>query len=133
MSLRPFAVQLREGMTVPGAGDLSKLMKLERTVLRFLCSEELDDASRVNARRRLVAYVWHDEEHRVVFESLTRVRNPNLIPIRAQLAEHATRMGFPDVDWQSYLQPAETMTGSTDQQKLELAIEVLVAAHAEQR
>jgi hypothetical protein len=113
--------------------DTPNIVNLERVVLRFLCGEELDDASRANARENLAVYAWHDEEHRVVFEALAGVRNADLVPLKAQLAQHATRKGFPDVEWERYLPSAETKIDSVDRQDFKRAIEALLSAQIEDR
>lgn len=46
----------------------------------------------------------------MVFEALGRVRSADPVPLRDQLASHATRMGFPDVDWHAYLEASATTT-----------------------
>jgi hypothetical protein len=111
-----------------GVCDRSKIVELERGVLRLMCRGELDQASVADACRELASYSWQDHDNRVVFDALARVRNVDLIPIRAQLAEHATRMGFPDIDWGNFLQPAEEMLHPIDRQQLQHATEALLAS-----
>lgn len=67
-----------------------------------MCGGALPSSQIDAAREALRGYAWRDEEHRVVFEALARARNVHLIPLREQLPAHATRMGFPDVDWPLY-------------------------------
>lgn len=90
-------------MTAKETGSaITRIVELEREILRALCNGTLPSSQIDAAREALRGYAWRDEEHRVVFEALARVRNANLIPLREQLPAHATRMGFPDVDWPLY-------------------------------
>jgi hypothetical protein len=90
-------------MTTSDAGKIKEqIIELEREILRAMCGG-WEAAAQVSAARELLrAYAWRDEEHRVVFEALARARNPETIPLREQLPAHATRMGFPDVNWPFY-------------------------------
>lgn len=55
-------------------------------------------------------HVWSDEEHRVVYECLRTAQRLHVSPLRQEMASLATRLGHPDVDWDSYLsQPAENV------------------------
>ena len=107
------------------ARDAKSMVELEREVLRAMCNdppaiaaigaahdaarEKLREHStrddRLEAIEALRGYAWRDEEHRVVFEALARVRSNDAVPLREQLPAHATRMGFPDVEWNLYFEP----------------------------
>jgi hypothetical protein len=101
------------------------LLALESRILRALCSDPppsisapTDDAAAVAAPRatnaapltaartailaKLHAHPWQDPEHRVVFEALTLLPRRHATELREQLPAQATRMGFPDVNWQKY-------------------------------
>jgi hypothetical protein len=84
---------------------------LERKILSALCNapatrtevrEEADARTRNAILTALRTHQWQDPEHRVVFEALISLpeRNPN--ELREQLPAQATRMGFPDVNWDEY-------------------------------
>ena len=60
---------------------------------------------------------WQDSEHRVVFEALTALPDRDATELREQLPAQATRMGFPDVNWENYFASAAA----------DSAIETLVA------
>jgi hypothetical protein len=93
-------------MTTSDAGKIKEqIVEMERAVLRAMCGGSLAPAQIKAAREALREYAWRDEEHRVVFEALARMRNADAIPLRQQLPAHATRMGFPDVDWPLYFDP----------------------------
>src|SRR5580658_9984700 len=49
---------------------------------------------------QLRTHHWQDPEHRVVFEALTALPGRQASDLREQLPAQATRMGFPDVNWQ---------------------------------
>jgi hypothetical protein len=80
----------------------ARVYELERDTLRVLCLAGPRDAAFEAARQALRGYPWQGQEHRVVFEAIERVRIADPAPMREQLAAHATRMGFPDVDWRVY-------------------------------
>lgn len=77
--------------------------QIERKLLRGLCGGGIDFKDWQRFLYRLVAYDWRDPEHKVVYEALRRIRTPDVSTRRAELPAHATRMGFPDVDWEKYL------------------------------
>lgn len=108
--------------------DKAKVVQLERSVLRLMCSGEFHEGAIVEAWRELAAYNWQGQDNRVVFDALTRVRNADLVPIRAQLAEHATRMGFPEIDWGIYFRPtvAEPDDHKIDRREMKQAIKALL-------
>jgi hypothetical protein len=60
----------------------------------------------VETKSRLAGYAWRDPDNRVVFETLCQVRNANTpgpSELSEQLPAQATRLGFPDVNWENYL------------------------------
>jgi hypothetical protein len=61
-----------------------------------------------DAKALLEKYAWRDPDNRVVFESLCGL-SCRLSPgqLREQLPAQATRLGFPDVDWENYLKPID--------------------------
>jgi hypothetical protein len=95
---------------MPAADKSRAIFELERTILRALCREgldrsaraDLDAQSRASALSELLLHSWQDAEHRVVFEALDRLPGRDAAELRRQLPAQATRMGFPDVEWESY-------------------------------
>jgi hypothetical protein len=84
---------------------------VERQAVREGPREQAGHDDKHGAARRAVLealreYAWQEEEHRVVFEALARVRSGDAISLREQLPAHATRMGFPEVEWQLYFAPS---------------------------
>ncbi|HTV59122.1 MAG TPA: hypothetical protein VMJ93_09635 [Verrucomicrobiae bacterium] len=74
----------------------------EADVLRALCTGECGAADRKAALARLADYDWQESEHRVVYNALARCSAKTGAAVRAELPAVATRMGFPDVEWNRY-------------------------------
>jgi hypothetical protein len=95
---------------MPAADKPLAIVELERQILRVLCSERSDGLTpedfnretRATAVSGLLSYCWHDTEHRVVFEALARLPGRDAAELQRQLPAQATRMGFPDVRWETY-------------------------------
>jgi glycosyltransferase involved in cell wall biosynthesis len=75
---------------------------VERELLRTLCTGRIAARVRQKIANDLAHYAWRDGENRIVFEALTRLRGHELENIRGALPAVATRMGFPDVNWDAY-------------------------------
>jgi hypothetical protein len=86
------------------------MLDLESRILRRLCSGQSGFAApgthhvsgRATILAQLRAHQWQDPEHRVVFEALTLLPGRQSTELREQLPAQATRMGFPDVNWDHY-------------------------------
>jgi hypothetical protein len=109
-------------------------LDLESKILRALCSNpspSTDNPAAATAKRatilaKLRAHRWQDPEHRVVFEALTLLPGRQAKELREQLPAQATRMGFPDVNWDRYF------VASNDNAPIEtLVAELLAASRAE--
>lgn len=76
----------------------------EREILRLLCNprEQVDAESREEAVLSLQTHSWQDAEHRIVFEAIAKLPGRDVAELRRQLPAQATRMGFPDVRWETY-------------------------------
>jgi hypothetical protein len=81
------------------------VLDLESKILRALCNDPPPPATRPAILATLRAHHWQDPEHRVVFEALTALPGRPAAELREQLPAQATRMGFPDVNWQIYFAP----------------------------
>jgi hypothetical protein len=115
--------------TEPNPQPALNLLDLEWKILRALCSappapdspstppDTHHSSTRAAILAKLRAHHWQDPEHRVVFEALTLLPGRHSTDLREQLPAQATRMGFPDVNWDHYF------AATTDQ----TAIETLVA------
>jgi len=73
---------------------------LELRVLRALCAGAALGGPELFAE--LASYNWVEAEHRIVYEALSNMPFCDPRSFREQLPSHATRMGFPDVNWDLY-------------------------------
>lgn len=89
---------------------------IERRVLIALCSCDWKASGNSNITAELHFYRWRNAEHRIVFEALERISPCDATTLRELLPAQATRMGFPDVDWQQYFVRDSNSDG--DAQKL---------------
>jgi hypothetical protein len=89
---------------VPTADKSPAIIELELEILRILCDpqEQADVKSREQAVLRLQGHSWHDAEHRIVFDAIAKLPGRDGAELRRQLPAQATRMGFPDVHWETY-------------------------------
>jgi hypothetical protein len=111
------------------------LSDLESRILRALCTEpsavdspgEHHSSTRAANLAKLRAHHWHNPEHRVVFDALTLLPGRNATELREQLPAQATRMGFPDVNWDEYF------AFGTDDAAFETLVAKLLAASREEK
>jgi hypothetical protein len=89
---------------------------MERRVLIALCCSHWKASGNSNITAELHSYRWRNAEHRIVFEALAKVPPCDADTLRELLPAQATRMGFPDVDWQQYFARDSNCGG--DAQKL---------------
>lgn len=96
--------------------DDAARFEAELRILRLMLSRAVAE-TQLNARSgeltavdQLSDYGWADHEHRVVYECLRAARRTRVAPIRSEMASIATRLGHPDLDWDSYFgQPTEDL------------------------
>jgi hypothetical protein len=70
---------------------------LELRVLRAFCNGAVSGRDELLAE--LTTYGWIEAEHRIVYEALSNTPLNGARALREQLPSQATRMGFPDVNW----------------------------------
>jgi hypothetical protein len=110
------------------------MLDLESRILRALCAEPPQSRSlgvhhasvRVAILAKLRAHRWQNPEHRLVFEALALLPGRDASELREQLPAQATRMGFPDVDWEEYF------AASSDYPAIETLTAELLAFSAEE-
>ncbi|MBI1941689.1 MAG: hypothetical protein HYS33_09310 [Acidobacteria bacterium] len=73
-------------------------IKVERLVLRALCTGTPEGSVRETARRLLRDYSWREPVHRVLFEVLNALPSDRPEDIRSLLPSRLTLRGFPDLD-----------------------------------
>ena len=81
------------------------IIAAERLVLRALSTRRMDRRVWCETDRKLAAYSWREPDQAVIYEAIVRARSRDPEHWREQLAAQATRMGFPDLDWESFLRP----------------------------
>jgi hypothetical protein len=114
-------------------------LDLESRILRALCNDPCNDpppfaspptadaAARASILAKLRTHRWQNPEHRVVFEALTLLPGRQAKELREQLPAQATRMGFPDVNWDQYF------AANADHIALEAFVAELLAASRPQK
>jgi hypothetical protein len=93
------------GLGVRSRDSSARPIDLERGVLRQLCHARLTRQAWAKIARELREYAWQDVEHRLVYAAIERLGSRDPKMLREQLPAQATRMGFPDIDWQAYFSP----------------------------
>jgi hypothetical protein len=81
------------------------IVRAERLLLRALSTRLLNGTEWSAIDRKLAGYSWREADHAVVYEAIVRARSRDPEHWREQLAAQTTRMGFPDLDWESLLAP----------------------------
>lgn len=92
---------------MPSGASANKIFDLERSILRALCLGQA--ATTEGVTHFLAVHAWQDQEHRVVFEAIQKLRVHHSESLRERLPAQATRMGFPDVAWHTYFAPADAL------------------------
>jgi hypothetical protein len=103
--------QVRRPPKRPNASHPQKLVDIERAALRSICAFTGGAEQRQHLLQSLAGYSWHDPDHAVVYRAL------HSLPSRADAASWrellpaaATRMGFPDLNWEYYFGDEDTVT-----------------------
>ncbi len=92
---------------------------LERVILSALLTREIGPSEWIRVEHSLATHRWHEPDHAVVYQAIVRSRTRDQKHWREQLAAETARMGFPDVDWKSFL------ASTTRETKLERLIRQL--------
>jgi len=74
----------------------------ERSVLRVISQLAPRSPDRAELLRVLSGYRWIAGDHRVIYEVLVRSRSASAVASREELPALAARIGFPDIDWDSF-------------------------------
>ena len=77
-------------------------LQIELRILRALCGASLGVSERETLIGNLEDYEWREEEHRVIFQAILKLRRAGAASLREHLPGAATRMGFPDIFWEDY-------------------------------
>jgi hypothetical protein len=127
---------------MPSADKSLAILRLERKILRAICREGTESSvpanfvaqSRTSTIAGLLSHNWQDAEHRVVFDALVRLPGRDAAELRSQLPAQTTRMGFPDVEWETYFAgapPHDANSAGDERHELETLIAKLRSASAE--
>jgi hypothetical protein len=100
------------------------IIRAERLVLRALSTRFLRPTEWIEIDRKLAGYSWREPDHAIIYEAITRARSRDPKRWREQLAAQTTRMGFPDLDWESFLRPSATGTAEPSLNQLIQALEL---------
>jgi len=92
--------------------------EIERQLLRALIGTQIESSDWTAIDRELGAYAWREPDHTVVYKAIVRARSRDQKNWRKELPAQATRMGFPDLDWQELLGP--TLPGAPKPQPQQL-------------
>jgi len=90
-------------MTEPTAPTI---VNAERLLLRALSTRFVEPAEWIAIERQLAGYCWREPDHAVIYTAITRARSRDPRRWREQLPAQTTRMGFPDLDWESFFRPS---------------------------
>ncbi len=90
-----------------GSENSQTIFDLERRVLRALCSEQVAPALQCATLQELHNHDWQYPEHRIVYDALAALGGAASAAPRERLPAQASRMGFPDVDWDLYFKREE--------------------------
>ena len=93
---------------MPESTSRQRAISLEQQILRRLCSSGVGgrDQATADALRELESYGWRDSDHHVIADALSRLSAKSHPWTREELAAEATRLGFPDISWNDYFEPA---------------------------
>jgi hypothetical protein len=101
---------------------------IERRVLRQICHAKLTHAGWDRIARALGEYTWREIEHGLVYAAILRLGSRDPKTLREQLPAQATRMGFPEIDWQTYFRAAEKPPAGPSVDQLVRPIKRLIAS-----
>ncbi|HKN60081.1 MAG TPA: hypothetical protein VJW93_02815 [Candidatus Acidoferrales bacterium] len=100
--------------------------------MRALCQSGAPAGLSAQARSDLQNYSWLGSDHQTIFEALLRIGSARGRSLREQLAAQATRMGFPDINWNEYFEQASAADAESKRSVMELVRELKAAAAREQ-
>jgi len=104
-----------------------RLTAVERDVLRQLCRARLTRSAWAEIERELGGYTWQDVEHGLVYAAIERLGHHHAAVLREQLPAQATRMGFPEINWQAYFPSQSSGPRTSNAAKIRRLIRALQA------
>jgi hypothetical protein len=101
--------------------QLQGIVEAERAVLRAICAFNGDAAQRDHLLRELADYSWRDPDHAVVYRALRSFPTAGEVANwREVLPAAATRMGFPDLNWEYYFGDQESVRSDVERAIIQL-------------
>jgi hypothetical protein len=110
----------------PAMTDTAAIVKAERLVLRALSTRPMEHTEWIEIDRKLTRYEWQEPDHAVIYEAMVRARSRDPRHWREQLPAQTTRMGFPDLDWEFFLEPSPVGTPEPSLHQLIRVLELAV-------
>ena len=111
---------------MPESTSRQRAISLEQQILRRLCASGVGRyQAAADALRELESYRWRDSDHHVIANALSRLSAKSHPWTREELAAEATRLGFPDVSWNDYFEPASCDEPGANRPLAELVRELL--------
>jgi hypothetical protein len=92
---------------MPRSYSSEELREIEHAILQALCQPSTTQALRERILQELASYRWGVRDYRVIFDALQKSRPARTSSLHEQLRAHATRMGFPDIDWDAFFAPGQ--------------------------
>jgi hypothetical protein len=87
----------------PSESYSAETVEIERAVLRAICAFAGEPERRQLLLKKLNDYSWRDPDHAVVYRALRALPDTgDASTWRELLPGAATRMGFPDLNWEYY-------------------------------
>ena len=100
------------------------IVHAERLVLRALSTRFVEPIEWIEIDRKLAGYSWREPDHAIMYKAITKARSRDPKRWREQLAAQTTRMGFPDLDWGSFLRASPVGTAEPGLNQLIQALEL---------
>lgn len=79
---------------------------LEKLVLRLLCTGSPQGPVKAVLAPLLSTYRWQEQVHQVIFKAVSAIPTDDPVTIQHLLPTKLTRMGFPDIEWEEFFEPA---------------------------
>jgi hypothetical protein len=86
-------------------GDMETNLRLEELAIRVLCLGTPQGSVKEAVIPLLLNYPWQSPLHRVVFKALAAIPSNDPSILRDLLPAKLTRMGFPDLAWETFFAP----------------------------
>jgi len=98
-------MNLAVGRRHSGPGDMATDLGLEELAIRVLCLGTPQGSVKEAVIPLLHNYQWQSQLHQVIFKALAAIPSDDPSILRDLLPAKLTRMGFPDVEWETFFAP----------------------------